>query len=386
MKKQLIIFISVVCTLVLYTNYKAQQIFPSATLITGLGTALLFVLMLGWQFLYRSNSDIFNKLWFHGLAWTGSVLMGLWGIFILLSIPVDIIGFLISQLLQASQAATTIEQTQSISHNIDLSIFSISIGITVLGFLQVLRGPKVKQVSAAIPGLHPSLEGLKIAQISDLHVGPTIRKKYVEQVVSLTNALRPDLIVLTGDLADAKVSSIIEDLQPLGNLRSNYGNYYVTGNHEYYWGAGELIEQMKTLRFVPLINENRIVCKDEAKILVAGVTDPAGKHFLTGHYPDLAKAARSSEKTQLKILLAHRPDVCFEAEKMGFDLQFSGHTHSGQFFPFSLLIPLFHKYYRGLHLHSKTWLYVNPGTGYWGPANRFAVNAEITLLSLGKAH
>jgi len=121
---------------------------------------------------------------------------------------------------------------------------------------------------------------------------------------------------------------------------------------------------------------------NNSKLLIAGITDPAGTHMLPGHAPDLAKALQTGEQTDLKILLAHRPEACYAAEPLGVDLQFSGHTHAGQFFPFNILVWLVHKYYKGLNQHGRMWLYVNPGTGYRGAANRFAIASEISLISL----
>jgi predicted MPP superfamily phosphohydrolase len=189
-------------------------------------------------------------------------------------------------------------------------------------------------------------------------------------------------VLVTGDIADARASSIVEDLAPLAELKAKHGVFYVTGNHEYYWDADGLVKLATSLGLQALMNENRVVKVGDAKILVAGITDPMG--FMAGgrHRPDLARALTQAESTDFKILLSHRPDPFAEAEKSGVDLQFSGHTHGGQFFPFSLLIPLAHKHYRGLSRHGSLWIYVNPGTGYWGPPNRFGVPPEITLLSL----
>jgi predicted MPP superfamily phosphohydrolase len=139
---------------------------------------------------------------------------------------------------------------------------------------------------------------------------------------------------------------------------------------------------MRGLGFVTLLNENKILKVGETSLMVAGVTDPVGVHMLRGHASDTTKALTSSEESQFKILLAHRPDACHGAESLGVDLQFSGHTHAGQFFPFSLFIGLAHKYYNGLYRHGNMWLYVNPGTGYWGPANRLGVVSEISCLTL----
>jgi len=242
----------------------------------------------------------------------------------------------------------------------------------------------VSEVRVPIARLPAELEGLRIAQISDLHVGPMIRGGYVERVVQRVLDLKPDLIAVTGDLADGVPEKLKVQVQPLSKLKAPLGVYYVTGNHEYYWGAQAWIDKAAELGFIPLLNENRIVSVRGSKVLVAGVTDTFAEQFIPSHRSDPAKAAATDEKPALKILLAHRPDSCLEAEPAGFDLQLSGHTHGGQFFPFSLLIPLFHRYWRGLNRHGRLWLYVNQGTGYWGPPDRFAVPSEITLLHMTK--
>ncbi|CAL7960968.1 conserved hypothetical protein [Gammaproteobacteria bacterium] len=137
---------------------------------------------------------------------------------------------------------------------------------------------------------------------------------------------------------------------------------------------------MSKLGFIPLINENRVVHFANVKILVAGVTDVSANKFLVSHKTDPQKAIFSDEPSDFKILLSHSPRTFDDAERAGFDLQLSGHTHAGQFFPFSLLVPLAHKYHTGLNHQNKTWLYVNSGTGSWGPINRFGVHSEITLI------
>jgi len=159
----------------------------------------------------------------------------------------------------------------------------------------------------------------------------------------------------------------------------------VTGNHEYYWDPEGLIAKMRELGFTPLLNENAALKIGESRLLVAGVTDPMGAAMTPAQKPDVSRAAHSDEKADLRILLAHRPDASTEAEPLGFDLQFSGHTHAGQFFPFSLLIGLEHRYSRGLYRHGRMQVYVNPGTGFWGPPNRLGVPAEITLATLRRA-
>jgi predicted MPP superfamily phosphohydrolase len=367
----------------LYTVFKVIEIWPSQVQLAAFLTLVFFFLMNAWLFIYHAKPILVDKPWFMAFVWLGSTAMGLWATFILLSIPFDI-GFLIYYLLAV--------YTKLIPHHpanifllagqINFFILILSTVIILLGYIEVLRGPKIKSISLSIPALPAALNNFKIVQLSDLHVGPTIRRKYIEKIVRRTNSVAPNIVVLTGDIADAKACDIALDLEPLQELTDTNGKFYVTGNHEYYWDPVGLMDEIKKLGFIVLVNNNNIINVKDAKILIAGIPDTVGGKFLNGHQPDLKQAIRSDEKTDFKILLAHRPDYCIEAEKLGFNLQFSGHTHGGQFFPFNLVVSLAHQYYRKLNKHGRLWLYVNPGTGYWGPANRFGIPAEITLLTL----
>ena len=369
-----------------YTVFKATQIWPASKGFAIFFAFLFFVTMISGMFVYRAKPAVFEEGWYQKLVWVSFFSMGLWATFVLLSLPMDfyhLVDILWDQVRNGSDVNP--EGRQLTFRSLSQSILCISAGLASLGLLFVLRGPKIKHVSIHIPKLEHSLDGLKIAQISDLHVGPTIRTRYVQSVVERINSTEPDLILVTGDHADALPDSIAKHLEPFRSLTSKYGIYYVTGNHEYYWDARGLIEKFADLGFFPLLNANKVISVGGAKVLVAGVTDPVGSHVLEGHTPNLKAAVESSETTHLKILLAHRPDACFQAEPLGFDLQFSGHTHAGQFFPFSLLIGLAHKYSRGLNRHGSMQVYVNPGTGYWGPVNRLGVEPEVTLATLKRA-
>ena len=147
-------------------------------------------------------------------------------------------------------------------------------------------------------------------------------------------------------------------------------------------GYVEVIAKMKELGFTTLLNENVILKIGEQNLMIAGVRDPAGENAVADDAPNAKQTATTYEKVDLKILLAHKPDACEEAEGLGFDLPFSGHTHAGQFFPFSLFIGLAHRYAGGLYQHGRMWAYVNLGSGYWGPADRLGVRSEITLVTL----
>jgi predicted MPP superfamily phosphohydrolase len=377
MKNRLQRVLIILSALLAYSAYKIHQLSPGHIWTTVLSTFLLALTVLSPFFIYRKYATVFDKFWFRTLYWAGALLMGLWATLLIISFPFDTI-------FAAFSVAGRMGGPGALSHTFYLPVFVICFLMTALGFAEAVRGPKVKSIYLPLAHLPNALSGFKILQISDLHVGPTIRKGYVDDVVKKANVEQPDLIVFTGDIADAHPVSIIEHLKPLANLKSRYGVFYVTGNHEYFWHAPDIISEVRALGFVPLINENVTLKIEDCKVLIAGITDPVGGALVSGHAPDLKKADAGSSHADFKILLAHRPDACHEAETRGYDLQFSGHTHAGQFFPFSLFIGLAHKYSRGLYRHGKMWLYVNPGTGYWGPANRLGVASEITLLTLGK--
>jgi len=156
----------------------------------------------------------------------------------------------------------------------------------------------------------------------------------------------------------------------------------VTGNHEYYSGADAWVKEAGRLGFDVLMNEHRIVRRGEASIVLAGITDYSGEQFSPVHRSDPVAAFAGSPEKTARVLLAHQPRSVEAAGRVGFDLQLSGHTHGGQFFPWNLLATLNQPYIKGLHRHGRGWIYVNRGTAYWGPPLRLGVPPEITLLIL----
>lgn len=263
-----------------------------------------------------------------------------------------------------------------------LTILKGSLLLFSLGFLNARHKIKVKRVEVYLPQLPESLQGLKIVQITDLHVGPTIKKEFVEKVVEKANSCEPDLIVLTGDLVDGSVAELSADVEPLSRLKSKYGTYYVTGNHEYYWDPLPWIEKFKSLGMIPLLNRHLLLPIGEAQLLLAGVPDPAALSLgLEG--PDFSCfSEKEFSQASLKILLCHQPKFAKKAEKSGFDLQISGHTHGGQFFPWTLVVRWVHQFPNGLYRLKKMAIYVSSGTGYWGPPVRLGAPSEVTLLVL----
>jgi predicted MPP superfamily phosphohydrolase len=203
-----------------------------------------------------------------------------------------------------------------------------------------------------------------------------------QNVVNIANGLKPDLIALTGDFVDGTIVELAEDIAPISQFQSPQGSFYITGNHEYYWGAEAWIEHFKILGLNVLANEHRLIKKDGAAIVLAGVNDYSTLRMGTDEACNPQKSIDGAPSGLVKILLAHQPVTYDMAEKAGFDLQLSGHTHAGQYFPFSLLIRFFQKYYKGLNRYKNMQIYVNIATGYWGPPLRTGVPTEITLITL----
>ncbi len=264
-----------------------------------------------------------------------------------------------------------------------LTLGAVTLGTTALGVGQAAAGPVVRRIDIPLRNLPSSFDGFTIAQVSDLHVSGMIGKEYTQHVVNLVNDLKPDLIALTGDFVDGSVEELRDKVSPLSTLRAPFGPFYITGNHEYYWGAPEWEAEFRRLGATVLLNQHQIISRDGHEIILAGVTDYS---TLRMQRPDIAssprKALEGAPADRVKILLAHQPASYKMADEAGYDLQLSGHTHAGQYFPFTLFIGFFQRYYKGLNRHNNMWVYVNSGTGWWGPPLRGANPSEVTLITL----
>ena len=259
----------------------------------------------------------------------------------------------------------------------------LALVLSGLGLLNTRRTARVKTVDVPIPNLPPSLQGFTIAQITDLHVGPTIRAGYIQRIVDRVNRLEPDAVAITGDIVDGPVSELGPHVAPLGGLRSRHGSFFVTGNHEYYAGAGPWLAEVRRLGIRVLLNEHVVIEREGAQLVLAGVPDYTAHAFDPAHRSDPAAALSGAPPgAAARILLAHQPRTAPAAERAGFDLQISGHTHGGQFFPWIFFVRFQQPFTAGLHRLGRLWVYVSRGTGYWGPPKRIAAPSEITRLRL----
>jgi uncharacterized protein len=262
-------------------------------------------------------------------------------------------------------------------------ILAGSLVALIVGAVAAYRGPKIVHVDVPFEGLHPDLEGFRIAQISDLHVGRTIGERYVRRVVELTQALSPELIVLTGDMVDGPVARLAPDIAPLRELAQDGRAFFVLGNHDCYSGARDWIAHFQSIGMRVLLNTHAVVSKGAARMLVGGVLDPAAAMSDPGAGPRPDLAAKGADAAAFRLLLAHNPKIAPLGERAGFDLQLSGHTHAGQFFPWTLAVRLVHApHVAGLSREGRMWVYVSAGTGTWGPPVRLGTSPELTLLRL----
>jgi predicted MPP superfamily phosphohydrolase len=259
----------------------------------------------------------------------------------------------------------------------------LALTATLVGWINARRTAAVVRVDVPIAGLPAALEGFTIAQISDIHVGPTIKGPYLQDIVNAVNRLQPDLVAVTGDLVDGSLAELRPHVAPLAQLSSRFGSFFVTGNHEYYSGALAWIGELRRLGVQVLLDEHVVLERGGAQLVLAGVTDFNARHFEPSHRSDpVAALAGAPADAAVRVLLAHQPRSAASAEAAGFDLQLSGHTHGGQFLPGNLFVRLQQPYTAGLHRLGRLWVYVSRGTGYWGPPKRLGAPSEITLLRL----
>ncbi|MBI5528890.1 MAG: metallophosphoesterase [Deltaproteobacteria bacterium] len=329
--------------------------------------------------------------WFPAAAMIGFGAMGFMAIVVPLLFTKDIGLLLVAAVskvhaLVAGRAAAGLDAGRRLFlvNALNLGVLGAAAALVGIGYAAARRRPlQVVRVDIPIADLPPAFDGFKIAQLSDIHLGASvIRREHMESIVEAANALSPDIVAFTGDLADGYARELRADAAPLSSLRAPDGKFFVTGNHEYYWDLHGWLSEVRRLGFDVLTNEHRLVRRGDAVLAVAGVPDISAASMVPEHVPEPETALRGAPEGARRILLAHQPRSFRAAEAAGVDLQLSGHTHGGQFWPWTFVIRLVMPFVVGLHRFQKMWLYVNPGTGTWGPPLRLGMPSQITLLTL----
>jgi len=314
------------------------------------------------------------------LAWTGLIAMGMFSSLFVLTLLRDVLllgGFTLSLFSHIEEPLRQFRYLSAIAVPLIAALF------TAVGFVNARKRADVRAVEVPIADLPAALHGFTIAQISDLHIGPTIKGRHLSAIVDAVNELNADMVAITGDLVDGSVAELAAHTQSLSRLTARHGAFFVTGNHEYYSGARAWIAEMRRLGINVLLNEHVVLEHEGQDVIVAGVTDYSAGYFDPSQKSDPAAAIAGAPGTAgVSVLLAHQPRSAFAADKAGFDLQLSGHTHGGQFLPWNFFVRFQQPFTAGLHRLGELWVYVSRGTGYWGPPKRLGAPSEITHLKL----
>ena len=351
---------------------------PAPWSTVGLGglialAVLLFAGMLAGRFLPRNVAA--------PIAWIAFTWLGLLFFLVVLFASVDAARGVVALLRRIfNEGAIDPDRRVFFGRAIGAAVGAAGVALGGVSLANVVRAVAVKRVTVPI-GRFPRA-GYRIVQLSDIHVGPTIGKDFIEELVARTNALQPDLVAITGDLVDGSVEELAMHVAPLAKLRAKDGVFFVTGNHEYYSGADAWIAHLATLGVKVLRNERVAIGAGSTSFDLAGIDDWTAHQFGNGHGADLPRALAGRDKERALVLLAHQPKAILEAASLGVDLQLSGHTHGGQLFPFNYLVKLQQPYVAGLYDHEGAKIYVSQGTGYWGPPMRLGAPAEITHIEL----
>jgi predicted MPP superfamily phosphohydrolase len=310
------------------------------------------------------------------LAWVAFAWMGLMLYLFLLAVVGDAARGLAAL---SGHLAPEPERRRLLARALAMLITGGAALIGIAGGVNVARGFAIKRVRVPLARLPKGASGYRIVQLTDVHIGPTIGRTFLESVVREANALDPDMVVITGDLVDGSVEELADLVEPLRDLRSRDGVFFVTGNHEYYSGADAWIAHLRTMGVRVLRNE-RVAIRDVFDL--AGVDDHSAARMLPHHGQDVEGALRGRDASRPVVLLAHQPKAIADAQRLGVDLQISGHVHGGQLLPFNWLARLDQPFVHGLHRAKDTWIYVSEGTGYWGPPMRVGTRAEVTNIEL----
>jgi predicted MPP superfamily phosphohydrolase len=310
------------------------------------------------------------------LSWVAYMWMGLLFLFVSVSLTIDLYHLLLhlaEMILRGDFSGITFS-----SRSAFLTGFSLSILIAFYGLFEAFD-IRTEHFAIRSPKIPEAVGRIRIVQISDVHLGLIVRQKRLQRILDAVRVAEPDILVSTGDLVDGQMDNMSMLAGMLQGIRTRYGKYAVTGNHEYYAGLGRSLDFTKRAGFTLLSDEGLTIA---GVINIVGVNDPAGKNF--------GRAEPVSEKELLSrfppglftLFLKHRPLVNPVAVDL-FDLQLSGHTHKGQIFPFTMVIKLLYPTDAGMvRFPEGFFMYVSRGSGTWGPPMRFLSPPEVTVIDL----
>jgi predicted MPP superfamily phosphohydrolase len=254
------------------------------------------------------------------------------------------------------------------------------------GLKRAVDVPEVRKMEVTLPRLPKELDGLTLVQISDLHASALLQGEWVEQVMERANALKPDLVVFTGDMVDGLPAKLVKSLAPLTKIISRFGVYACVGNHEYYSNYSAWLKAFSGLGINMLINSHALIKVNNHQLVLAGLSDMVAANY--GHaVPDLNKALAGAPEKAVRILLDHRPNSAFTNAKSGIDLQLSGHTHGGQIVGMNQIVGRMNQgFLYGWYKVNNMPLYVSSGAGLWaGFPIRIGVPSEIAHIVLRAA-
>src|SRR5262245_3549454 len=309
------------------------------------------------------------------VSWTASVWMGFAFYLLVLLFATDALALLLGAFIHPGPAVTMAARVRA------LGVLALAGTAGIIGLRAARRDPALRRVEIDVPRWPAALDGFRIVQLSDLHLGPLLDRRFAATVVAQANALAPDLIAITGDLVDGSVDRLAGEVAPFADLRARHGVFFVTGNHDYYSGAAHWSEAVSRLGMRVLRNEREEICASGASFDLVGVDDHHA-HFAGDGREDLAPALAGRDPERAAVLLAHDPATFTRARAQAIDLQLSGHTHGGQIWPFAWFVRLATPYVAGRYRDGRAQLYVSRGTGFWGPPLRLFAPAEITEITI----
>lgn len=321
------------------------------------------------------------------LAWPGFIWMGAMFMLLVFLLGTDLLRLLATVVARVAGAAAVFDPSRRAFTARLLAGAALAGmgGVTAAAVRATQSAVGVKRVEIQLDRLPPSLDGIRIVQICDLHIGGLLGRAFVEQVVATVNRLEADLVAIVGDLVDGTISELRPALAPLSKLRARQGAFFVTGNHEYYTRTPTLewLAEIERMGIRVLLNQRVELGSAGASFYLVGTADHGASRFPgEGPHEDLEQALAGRDPSHVVVLLAHQPKTIHQAARLGVDLQLSGHTHGGQIQPWGALVRLQQPYVCGLHRLDKTQIYVSNGTGFWGPPMRLGAPAEITEIVL----